>query len=110
MRRLILAGLIPYDSHLQRAAAQPRAMKKLSRAPEYLAAGGAPPHPPLGVTTNGSDKGSLASGLFFFFKVFVSMARLALRIYYFVRLFYMAVTFWNGDFRPYFQGSKEFFF
>lgn len=79
MRRLILAGSIPYDSHLQRAAAQPRAMKKLSRA--HLAAGRAPPHPPLGVTTNGSDKGSLASGLFFFFKVCVSMARLALRIY-----------------------------
>lgn len=35
MRRLMLAGSIPYDSHLQRAAAQPRAMKKLSRAPEY---------------------------------------------------------------------------
>lgn len=51
------------------------------KSPEYLAAGRAPPHPPLGVTTNGSDKGSLASGLFFFFKVCVSMARLALRIY-----------------------------
>lgn len=32
---VILAGSIPYYSHLQRAAAQPRAMKKLSRAPEY---------------------------------------------------------------------------
>ena len=38
------------------------------------------------------------------------MARLALRIYYFGCLFYMADTFWNGDFRPSFQGSKESLF
>lgn len=43
--------------------------EEMSRAPENPAAGRAPPHPPLGATTNGSDKGSLASDLFFFFKV-----------------------------------------
>lgn len=58
---------------------------------------GAHPSASLGVATNGTDgwltttliqivfdKASLASGLFFSFKAFVPMTRLALRIYKFV--------------------------